>query len=322
MHLGGPTLSVVMANYNHGRYLAEAILGIATQSRPPDEFLILDDASTDDSLRIIESFARRFPRIRLLRHERNLGVIAAYQRLFAEARGDYVFAPAVDDIRLPGFLELAMGMAERHPQAGLVFGVHRRVDEQGRHLQLAESQRWKEPLYADPRRFLREYLEVELPSHSPAPATIYRRDALLEVGGYPDGLGSWADTFAFRAIGLKYGVCYFPVEVVHCRVLAGSFSQQIHAQPRKMLRQVARATAFMRSPAFRERFPADYVRRWRRAMRWRVIWDYFLGPEPAEGPRPPFLVRNVRRLPRVLPALLLCLYPLVPERRGGLTEGK
>jgi hypothetical protein len=39
-----------------------------------------------------------------------------------------------------------------------------------------------------------------------------------------------------------------------------------------------------------------------------VIWDYFLGPEVAGQPRPSFLVRNWRRLPRVLPALFLCVY--------------
>ncbi len=82
-----PALSVVMPNYNHSRYLADAVTGIAGQSRPPDEFLILDDASTDDSLQVIEPFLNRFPFIRLIRHERNCGGTAACARLFAEARG-------------------------------------------------------------------------------------------------------------------------------------------------------------------------------------------------------------------------------------------
>lgn len=303
-----PTLSVLMPNYNHGRYLAEAITGIATQSRPPDEFLILDDASTDNSLEIVAPFLARFPFLRLIRHDRNQGVIAASQRLFAEARGDYVFAVAADDIRLPGFFEQAMAMVERFPQAGLVFGMLRRIDQEGRHLELAGALRWREALYADPPRFLREYLLVQPPFQAPCAATIYRRDAIQEVGGYRAALGSWADMFAFRAVGLKYGVCYVPVEAVQFRVLAGSFSQTCNAQPRKVLDQIARATAFMKSPDLRDRFPADYARQWRRAMRWRVIWDYFLGPEAPGQPRPSFLVRNLRRLPRVPATLFLCLY--------------
>ena len=274
-----PTLSVLMPNYNHGRYLAEAIKVIATQSRPPDEFLILDDASTDNSLEVIAPFLQQFPFIRLIRHDRNQGVIAASQRLFAEARGDYVFAAAVDDIRLPGFFEQAMQLAERYPQAGLVFGILHMVDHEGHHLVTGDASRWRDPLYASPERFLREYLEVERPSQSVCSATIYRRDAIQAVGGYRADLGSWADTFAFRAIGLTHGVCYLPREVVHFRVLPASFSQRSHTDPRATLDLIARAAAIMQSAEFRDRFPADHVRRWRRAYRWQVIRDYFLGPE-------------------------------------------
>ena len=307
--MSAPTLSVIMPNYNHGHYLAEAITGIAIQSRPPDEFLILDDCSTDDSLQVITHLAQRFRFIRVIRHERNLGVIAAHRRLFAEAQGDYVLAAAADDVRLPGFLEQAMHMVERFPQAGLVFGMVRMIDEHGGHLLMGEASRWHEPLFADPQRFLHEYLQVERPSQSPSSGTIYRRSALEEVGGFRAELGSWADTFAIRAIGLKYGVCYVPVEVAQFRVLKGSFSQQSDVQPRKMLDVIARAAALMNSPEFQDRFPADYVRGWQRAYRWQVIRDYFLGPEVPGRPRPSFLIRNFRRLPRVLQTLLLYLYP-------------
>ncbi len=306
--MSASTLSVIMPNYNHGRYLAEAIVGIATQSRPPDEFLVLDDASTDNSLEVIAPLADRFRFIRVIRHERNAGAIAAHQRLFAEAHGDYLLAAAADDIRLPGFFERAMEMAERFPGAGLVFGMVRMVDEKGGHLLMGDARRWGEPLYADPGRFLREYLLVERPSQSLCSGTIYRRRAFLEIGGYRAELGAWADTFAFRAVGLKHGVCYVPTEFAQFRVLAGSVSHQSNTEPRTMLDLIARAAALMTAAEFRDRFPADYVRRWRRDFRWQVIRDYFLGPEVPGRPRPPFLVRNLRRLPRVLRTLSLFLY--------------
>ena len=191
-----PTLAVLMPNYNHARYLADAIAGIATQSRPPDEFLILDDGSTDNSLEIIEPYLKQYPFLRLIRHERNRGVIAANQRLFAEARGDLLFAAAADDVRLPGFFARAVQMAERFPQAGLVFGAVGMIDQEGRRLGRIAVRRWQEPLYADPQRFLREYLMVELPAHSLCSGTIYSREALLEAGGFRPDLGSWAATFA------------------------------------------------------------------------------------------------------------------------------
>lgn len=301
------SLSVIMPNYNHARYLSDAILGIATQSRPPDEFLILDDASTDNSLEIISSHLTAFPFLRLIRHPWNRGVIAAHERLFAEARGDLLFAAAADDVRLPGFFARAVTMAEQFPQAGLICGAVGMIDEHGRRLGTIGIRRWQEPLYADPQRFLREYLMVELPAHSLCSGTIYRRDALLEAGGYRPDLGSWSDTFAFRAIGLKYGLCYLADEVVQFRRLSGSFSQQSTAQPRRRLDVVARAAYWMRSAEFRERFPEDYIRRWQRACRRQVLWDYVLGSGSEAWPRPSFWARNVRRLPRGVHALWLLL---------------
>lgn len=303
-----PSLSVVMPNYNHACYMCEAIEGIATQSRVPDEFLILDDASTDDSLEVIEPYLDQYPFVRLIRNERNQGVIAAHQRLFAEARGDYLFAAAVDDVRLPGFFERAMEMAHQHRQAGSIFGAVGIVDPDGRGIDRIEVRNWQKPLYADPERFLREYLMVELPSHSACTGTIYRRDALTELGGYRDELGSWCDTFAFRAIGLKYGACYLPDDVAQFRRLEGSYSQQAGARPRVMLDIIARAAYLMESKDFRDRFPTDYVDQWRRAFRRQVIREYFLGSVPAGQPLPSRLTRLLRGLPRLLPALRLLWY--------------
>jgi glycosyltransferase involved in cell wall biosynthesis len=308
MKMSSCTLSAVMPNYNHGRYLAEAVLGIATQSRPPDEFIVLDDASTDDSVQVIEPFLDRFPFMRLIRLERNGGVLAAIERLLAEARGDYVFFAAADDVRMPGFFERAMAMAGRYPQAGLVCGGVSLIDEADRHLGYFGVRRWNEPLYASPERFLDEYLLSEAPSHSLSSATIYRRDALVGIGGYRPELGSWADSFAVRAIGLKHGICYVPMEAVRVRMLSQSFSSQTVAQPRKLLDIIARAERLMQSEEFRGVFPAGYARRWARSYRYRTVRDFFLGLEPVEGRRPSFLVRNFRRLPRFLPALALWFY--------------
>ncbi len=302
------TLSVAMPNYNHGRFLAEAVLGIATQSRPPDEFIVLDDASTDNSVEILLPFLERFPFMRLIRLERNQGVLAAIERLVAECRGRYVFLPAADDVRLPGFFERAMALAERYPQAGLICGGVSLIDEAGRNFGYFGVRKWNEPLYADPKRFLEEYLMAEAPSHSLSAATIYRRDAFLEVGGLRPELGSWSDTFAIRAIGLKHGVGYLPMEAVRVRMMAESFSHQTVAEPKKVLDIIARAERLMLSDEFRGIFPAAYVRRWARSYRYRVVRDFFLGADPPGVPRPSFLVRNFRRLPRLLPTLRLWFY--------------
>jgi glycosyltransferase involved in cell wall biosynthesis len=305
-----PTLSIVLPNYNHARHLPRAIEGFLQQSRPPDEFLILDDASTDESAAIIEAYARRHPVICFLRNERNEGVVRANERLFGLATCDYVHAAAADDLRSPRFCEAAMSLAEQYPQAGLIFAAAAIVDEEDRTRSVLKSSRWTAPLYATPEQFLRGYLEVELATQSATTSNVYRRDALLEAGGYRPELGAWGDTFLTHAIGLKYGVCYTPEVLSMWRRSPGSVSGAGRADPRKMLDMASRAARLMRSEEFRDRFPEAYVRRWEREFRRLTIWSYWLGDDRCDdaGRRPAFLKRNAARLPRTPRALALLFY--------------
>ena len=70
-----PTVSVVLSNYNHAHFLPDALGAIVGQSYLPKEILITDDASTDNSVAVIEEFSSKFPIVRLLRNEQNIGGI-------------------------------------------------------------------------------------------------------------------------------------------------------------------------------------------------------------------------------------------------------
>src|SRR5437868_7050033 len=117
--MGRPTLSVIMPNYNHGHFLPEALDAILSQSWPADEVLIVDDASTDDSVEVIEGFARKHASVRLLRNERNMGAVYSGRRVFDAATGDYLYPSAADDRVQPGFFAKSMELLAQHPQAGL-----------------------------------------------------------------------------------------------------------------------------------------------------------------------------------------------------------
>ena len=56
-----PLLSAVVPNYNHGALLPRALGALLAQGRPPDEIVVVDDGSTDDSLNIPAGFAARYP---------------------------------------------------------------------------------------------------------------------------------------------------------------------------------------------------------------------------------------------------------------------
>jgi len=307
--MSGPTLSVVMPNYNHSRHLAEAIEGVLHQTRLPDEFLILDDASTDNSLEIIESYAEKHPVIRVLKNSQNTGVVEAHRRLFEAAQGDYVCTAPADDAHLPRYCELGMQLAKKYPHAGIIFGKIRVIDEHNAILAELGVRRWPQSRYATPQEFLTEYLDVEAPSHSLCGATIYRRQAFREVDWYRSELGHWSDTFAARAIGLAYGVCYISEPVYVWRKLATGFSAESRVDARHTLDTVARAAALMRSPEFRDRFPEEHVRRWERRYRRLVVWNSWQGEGTAFQPTTArFWWNSFKRLPKLPRAIRLGVF--------------
>jgi glycosyltransferase involved in cell wall biosynthesis len=303
-----PTLSVVLGNYNHARFLPRAIETITHQTRPPDEFLIVDDASTDNSVEVIESYAARFPYIRLYRNEVNLGVVKTYERLFELATGDYIHPIAADDERYAEFLRRALEMAERYPDAGLIFGDMDIVNEEGVLEGTVTASAWDEPLYAAPDRYLREYALHEKPSHSLIGATVFRRQPFQEVGWYQAPLTSWSDTFSFHAIALKHGVCYVPERFSKWHRQRASYSQKSIADPRTTLDIVDRAARLMRSEKFRDRFPESFVRQWSRKYRRQIIKEFWrgdnLGPLFAGLPRWRRYCYRMVRTPRAVALFL------------------
>ena len=128
------TLSVAMANYNHGRFIGEALEAILAQSLRPLEIIVVDDASTDDSVEIVEGIARRDPIVRLVRNERNLGAVRTIDLGLREAAGDYVFFPASDDRVMAGLFAKSMNLLNRYPEAGICTALPMTLSESGEDL--------------------------------------------------------------------------------------------------------------------------------------------------------------------------------------------
>jgi glycosyltransferase involved in cell wall biosynthesis len=264
-----PTLSVVVSNYNHARFLPTALRCILEQSVQPLEVLVIDDGSTDNSIQIVEEIARREPLVKLLPNGRNRGVTYTFNRGLSLAQGDYIYGAAADDQVLSGFFAETLMMAAEHPNAGILFGDVVKADDNGNELAYFGLSRRTEKTYFTPKSFLDDYLAVEPPGHSLCGATIYRRDRLIELGGYRDGLGSWVDTFVTRAIGLKYGACYIPKPFMQWRYAPNSLANGTTTW--QALRIVKRAARQMRSRQFRDCFPESYVRHWEESFRTYLL---------------------------------------------------
>lgn len=265
-----------MPNYNDATTIGRAIEAIMRQSTPPDKFLIIDDCSTDNSIITINTYIHKYPQIKLIRHNKNMGVIASLQEGWQSLDTDYVYGASADDYVLPGFFEQAMNLVYQYPKAGIVFGDMVTVNEKDEKISIASVRKWKTARFAPPTVYLTECLEIEPPSHSWSASTIYRRSALQEIAGFPLELGPCSDIFAIRAIGLKHGVCYSSEKAVAWRLVEKSFSGELRYDIKQYFSSLKLATQKMRTGFYRDIFPEKYVRKWHRRYRLYIVARYII----------------------------------------------
>jgi glycosyltransferase involved in cell wall biosynthesis len=117
-------VSVCMATYNGARYLPQQLDSILAQLGPTDELVVVDDASTDETVALLH--ARGDARIAVHSNERNLGLIATFERALRLAQGEIVFLADQDDVWLPGKVK---AMADALQQADLVVSDCRVADQ-------------------------------------------------------------------------------------------------------------------------------------------------------------------------------------------------
>ncbi len=193
-------ISAVVLNYNYAAHLPERLESIFAQTYPIQEIILLDDASTDDSLATAEAVAARAEReVKILANRRNSGsVFAQWRRAAMAARGDYIWLCEADDAAHPTLLARLVEAMERAGDALCAFSDSRAVDAAGRELMpsyqsyyfqsgirdLAASASWEAFAFAE------KFLAVRnlIPNVS---AMLWRREALLKaLAGVPD-LEEW-----------------------------------------------------------------------------------------------------------------------------------
>ena len=112
-------ISVVMPVYNGEAFVARAVQSVLDQTSPRWEIVAVDDGSRDGTRAILERFAARDPRIRVL-HQENAGVSAARNAAMAAARGEYLAFLDADDWWYPDHLTTLEQMIRIYPKAGLL----------------------------------------------------------------------------------------------------------------------------------------------------------------------------------------------------------
>jgi glycosyltransferase involved in cell wall biosynthesis len=127
-----PTVSIIVPSYNHARFLPQRLESIREQTFQDFELIVLDDASTDNSVSILEDYAQRIP-MRLVVNQENSGSpFLQWQKGVSLARGKYIWIAESDDEAKPGFLGALVTKLEANPSVGLAFSQSLIVDGSGK----------------------------------------------------------------------------------------------------------------------------------------------------------------------------------------------
>ena len=123
-------MSVAMCTYNGADFLPAQLASIAEQTRPPDELIICDDASTDGTRALLESFARTasIP-VSLHFSDQNTGSVKNFERAIGLCTGDVIALSDQDDVWHKDKLELIEQVFQQNAATGLVFSDAEIVDE-------------------------------------------------------------------------------------------------------------------------------------------------------------------------------------------------
>lgn len=178
-----PIISVVMSVYNGEKYLTEAIESILNQTFRRFEFIIIDDASSDDTVSIIKKFQEKDGRIVFLRNDKNLKLPRSLNKGLSVAKGQFIARMDADDVSLPTRFENQLALMLNSPE----------IDICGSWLEVYEDPfcRYLQP-EGDAQIKSKMFFETSV-AH---PTVFFKRDLFFKSGGY-DPLATDAEDFDF-----------------------------------------------------------------------------------------------------------------------------
>jgi glycosyltransferase involved in cell wall biosynthesis len=207
-----PKVSVIMAAYNHEKYVGQAVQSVLDQTYRDFELVITDDASTDRTVREITRFDDA--RIRFFPLSKNRGQFVATNHCLRQATGEYIAVLNSDDMFLPLKLQRQVQFLEEHPEVGAVFCGVRTIDEhsqraRGKKVFLCENRsraQWLSRFFYKDNRLCH-------------PSVLMRRRCHEVVGAYNECYAQLADYDLWIRLCMRYEIHILPEELVAFRVL-------------------------------------------------------------------------------------------------------
>lgn len=218
------SLTVIVPNRNDAKYLRKCIESVVTQDVPPDEFIILDDVSTDNSVEVIKNAIQGYPFARLVCNPKNLGGggVGNANMGLSLGTGKYIYFLGANDFVLPGLFAKMKASLTQNPDAGLWSGMVWLVDESGKYIRMHPSPVVSQSDHFFPAEECR-HMMMSTGNWLTGQTTVYRREALIEAGGFDVSLKGLCDLLAAQVVASRYGAAFSPRPLAVMRIHRGAF---------------------------------------------------------------------------------------------------
>ena len=301
------TVSVIVPNFNHGKYLRRRVDSILDQRYHDFELILLDDCSTDGSREILREYARD-PRVRVEFNTQNSGSpFKQWNKGVRMARGKYVWMAESDDYADERLLERLVAVLEAETEVTFAYCRSWRVGEQEQEMGYADSylerldaQHWKQDFVVDGWQECRRFFVLCAPVWN-ASAVVFRKEVYERLGMADERMRVSADYKVWAQMAMEGKIAYVGeplsfyrthTENVRTRTdTDGVLLAEYFYVMRWVIGQVAEAETLAGRPCLEELYPKmpaemsgpERTKSARRALaevaRWNLLYNRRVSPE-------------------------------------------
>ena len=230
--MSGPWLSVIVPTYNGDQYVASALDSILAQADEGIEVIVVDDGSTDETVKILERYRNRFGITVVLRSHTGNWLMTTNHGL-SIAGGRFACVLHQDDLWLPGRFDQVRWRLRASPDSNLLIHPSWFIDDRGSRLGL-----WRCPLkdsFPDPKAFVKRLL---IQNFVALPSVVFSRDLALSLGAFDEGLWYTADWDLWLRLAAQGGITYLAEPLTAFRIHSCSQTWLNCAQTDEFRRQM------------------------------------------------------------------------------------
>jgi|SRR3989344_502613 len=259
-----PRISIITPNYNHSKFLEESITSVLNQTHKPDEYIIIDDGSTDQSINIIRQF-EKIPFVKVIYNKKNKGSTCNSNKILKIATGDFILFLSADDFLEPILIERYRKFLVQYPDIGFICARSNKVDINSHKIGTYKIPSSIPSGFINP--FKARSLLFKYGSYFYGNTVLMNRRKVIEIGGFNPNLLSFVDGIIYITLALKYGFVYVDHVLSNYRRHEEAYSTDTYRNIHKLRKIEKETLKFMRKKPYI--FDDSFIKRWKK--RWIYI---------------------------------------------------